>query len=172
MISCWLQSSILRKQRALKIIVLLNICKIVVGQLCGTPPLTAFLDTSLCVKNRIAWYCCKGMSERVKRGPLMSWSQWHACSTWQKRDAHSRCFVLWKRWLRLRGDLAMADRQLRAISKVPWRHSLKKKDDDRFWWVFFLPVCCQKSCIDLGWWPVALRETESPYYEYHTKCIV
>lgn len=54
MISCWLQSSILRKQRALKIIVLLNVCKIVVGQLCGTPPLTAFLDTSLCLKNRIA----------------------------------------------------------------------------------------------------------------------
>jgi len=59
MISCWLQSSILRKQRALKIIVLLNVCKVVVGQLCGTPPLTVSLDTSLCVINRITWYCGK-----------------------------------------------------------------------------------------------------------------
>lgn len=61
----------------------------------------------------------------------MRWSQGHVCSTYQKRDADSRCFVLRKRWSRLWGDLAMADRRLRAISKVPWRHSLKK----RWWWI-------------------------------------
>lgn len=49
---------------------------------------------------------------------------------------------------------------------------LKKKMMMDFDGVLFLPVCCQESCVDLGWWPVNLIYTESVYYEDHTKCIV
>lgn len=54
----------------------------------------------------------------------------------------------------------MACRSLRAVSRVPWRNSLKKIVDFNvpfYIYIFFLSVCCQKSCINLGQWPVVLR---------------